>query len=155
MPASPSAPVVPTAKTARVAVADIIITKVEFYTNPIKAGNPFGAKVTFKNIGTAKSGPFYMRVMPSAFNQGGYAGKFELEPGKETEWLTGGMHSTTPGTFPMRYIVDSKNEILESDKTNNTFDTSFTIVPNVPLCGGLPVTLEPGRYIIIAAAGMK
>jgi hypothetical protein len=90
----------------------------------VTPGDQFLIVASIKNLGTANASGYYLDVYyDSDFGRGG---PDTIVPGETQIWLVGPL-TAQAGTHTTKWIVDSDNQIAESNEANNERDYTFTI----------------------------
>jgi len=111
---------------------DLIISKVEFRPDSVKAGILIQPIVYYKNVGGAVATNFYLSLAPNDLNEGGLGlgGDFaSLSPGQEKSYLWAGMRAKEPGTYTFTFSIDPKHEVDELDEQNNELTVTLHVLP--------------------------
>jgi hypothetical protein len=111
---------------------DAAALEVQYSPNPIKVGDNPTFQYTIKNVGksTIPAGTYEVEFFINGKKVGFDYATSELKPGIENTYYhpTGSFKASEEGVHTYKLIVDPRNRLKETDKTNNILEGSFQII---------------------------
>lgn len=114
---------------------DLKVSGITFTSAP-KAGEQTVAVAQLSNVGESASGAFAVKWFLDGV-QVGYGGHSSLGPGQVSSGNVKFYYTPTPGLHKLRFVADTDGHVKESNESNNSYETTFTVLspPDLKVSG--------------------
>ena len=126
---------------------NLVVTKIELDPAQPKPGEKIKFTATLKNIGTVDTDNAVIVNVQFFLDDGAEACAdglvfFGLDAGAEATEETTGCNPETPGTHTIKAVVDTKEDVVETDETDNALSVEFSTCGTAEICNGKDDTCD-------------